>query len=115
MLWSGCFVLAVRSYTLETPPTAPRPQAECGARTDRIMDHTGHKNVVMVRVYTRRSDYASAAGTAGWAEGCVVWCGRGNRSGAVAVPALAASGALEGCGALLLGGGLPLVRRHPAH
>jgi integrase len=30
--------------------------AERGARTDRIMDHTGHKNVAMVRVYTRRSD-----------------------------------------------------------
>ncbi len=30
--------------------------AERGARTDRIMDHTGHKSVAMVRVYTRRSD-----------------------------------------------------------
>ena len=30
--------------------------AERGARTDRIMDHTGHKSTAMVRVYTRRSD-----------------------------------------------------------
>ncbi len=37
--------------------------AERGARTDRIMDHTGHKNVAMVRVYTRRSDaFADHAG-----------------------------------------------------
>jgi site-specific recombinase XerD len=30
--------------------------AEKGAHADRIMDHTGHKSVAMVRVYTRRSD-----------------------------------------------------------
>ncbi len=37
--------------------------AERGARTDRIMDHTGHKSVGMVRVYTRRSDaFADHAG-----------------------------------------------------
>ncbi len=37
--------------------------AEHGAKTDRIMDHTGHKSVAMVRVYTRRSDaFADHAG-----------------------------------------------------
>lgn len=30
--------------------------AEHGARVERIMDHTGHKSVAMVRVYTRRAD-----------------------------------------------------------
>jgi integrase len=30
--------------------------AEKGARAERIMDHTGHKSVAMVRVYTRRTD-----------------------------------------------------------
>jgi site-specific recombinase XerD len=30
--------------------------AERGARTERIMDHTGHKSVAMVQVYTRRTD-----------------------------------------------------------
>jgi integrase len=37
--------------------------AERGARTDRIMDHTGHQSAAMVRVYTRRSDaFADHAG-----------------------------------------------------
>jgi integrase len=30
--------------------------AERGARAERIMDHTGHKSVAMIRVYTRRTD-----------------------------------------------------------
>jgi integrase len=30
--------------------------AEKGASTERIMDHTGHRSVAMVRVYTRRAD-----------------------------------------------------------
>ena len=30
--------------------------AEKGATADRIMDHTGHRSVAMVRVYTRRAD-----------------------------------------------------------
>ena len=30
--------------------------AERGKRTERIMDHTGHKSVAMVRTYTRRVD-----------------------------------------------------------
>jgi integrase len=30
--------------------------AERGAKTERIMDHTGHKSVAMVRVYARRVD-----------------------------------------------------------
>jgi hypothetical protein len=29
--------------------------AERGARAERIMDHTGHRSVAMVRVYTRRA------------------------------------------------------------
>ena len=37
--------------------------AEKGASAERIMDHTGHKSVAMVRVYTRRSDaFADHAG-----------------------------------------------------
>ena len=37
--------------------------AERGKRAERIMDHTGHKSVAMVRVYTRRSDaFADHAG-----------------------------------------------------
>ncbi len=37
--------------------------AEKGATADRIMDHTGHRSVAMVRVYTRRADaFASHAG-----------------------------------------------------
>ena len=37
--------------------------ADRGARLERIMDHTGHKSVSMVRVYTRRSDaFADHAG-----------------------------------------------------
>ncbi len=30
--------------------------AEKGATAERIMDHTGHKSIGMVRVYTRRAD-----------------------------------------------------------
>jgi site-specific recombinase XerD len=38
--------------------------AERGARAERIMDHTGHRSVVMVRVYTRRADaFADHAGS----------------------------------------------------
>ena len=34
-----------------------------GARAERIMDHTGHASVAMVRVYTRRADaFADHAG-----------------------------------------------------
>ena len=37
--------------------------AEKGATAERIMDHTGHKSVAMVRVYTRRVDaFADHAG-----------------------------------------------------
>ena len=37
--------------------------AERGAKAERIMDHTGHQSVAMVRVYTRRSDaFADHAG-----------------------------------------------------
>jgi integrase len=37
--------------------------AERGARAERIMDHTGHRSVAMVRVYTRRADaFADHAG-----------------------------------------------------
>ena len=37
--------------------------AEKGATADCIMDHTGHRSVVMVRVYTRRADaFADHAG-----------------------------------------------------
>ena len=37
--------------------------AERGARLERIMDHTGHKSVAMVRAYTRRADaFADHAG-----------------------------------------------------
>jgi site-specific recombinase XerD len=37
--------------------------AEKGATADRIMDHTGHKSVAMVRTYTRRADaFANHAG-----------------------------------------------------
>jgi integrase len=37
--------------------------AERGAKTERFMDHTGHKSVAMVRVYTRRVDsFAEHAG-----------------------------------------------------
>ena len=37
--------------------------AEKGATADRIMDHTGHRSVAMVRVYTRRADgFADHAG-----------------------------------------------------
>ena len=37
--------------------------AERGATSERIMDHTGHQSVAMVRVYTRRSDaFADHAG-----------------------------------------------------
>ena len=37
--------------------------AERGAKTDRIMDHTGHQSAAMVRIYTRRSDaFADYAG-----------------------------------------------------
>jgi len=37
--------------------------AEKGATAERIMDHTGHKSVAMVRTYTRRSDaFADHAG-----------------------------------------------------
>ena len=37
--------------------------AERGKRAERIMDHTGHQSVAMVRVYTRRSDaFADHAG-----------------------------------------------------
>lgn len=37
--------------------------AERGRRAERIMDHTGHRSVAMVRVYTRRSDaFADHAG-----------------------------------------------------
>jgi site-specific recombinase XerD len=38
--------------------------AERGARAERIMDHTGHRSVAMVRVYTRRADaFADHAGS----------------------------------------------------
>jgi site-specific recombinase XerD len=38
--------------------------AERGARAERIMDHTGHRSVAMVRIYTRRADaFADHAGT----------------------------------------------------
>ena len=30
--------------------------AERGARAERIMDHSGHRSVAMIRVYTRRVD-----------------------------------------------------------
>jgi len=30
--------------------------AERGARAERIADHTGHRSLAMVRVYTRRAD-----------------------------------------------------------
>jgi len=37
--------------------------AERGARAERIMDHTGHRSVAMLRVYTRRADaFADHAG-----------------------------------------------------
>jgi hypothetical protein len=37
--------------------------AERGARAERIMDHTGHRSVAMVRVYARRADaFADHAG-----------------------------------------------------
>ncbi len=37
--------------------------AEKGATADRIMDHTGHRSVAMVRIYTRRADaFADHAG-----------------------------------------------------
>ncbi len=37
--------------------------AEKGATADRIIDHTGHRSVAMVRVYTRRADaFADHAG-----------------------------------------------------
>ncbi len=37
--------------------------AERGAKAERIMDHTGHQSVGMIRVYTRRSDaFADHAG-----------------------------------------------------
>jgi integrase len=37
--------------------------AERGAIADRVIDHTGHKSIGMVRVYTRRSDaFADHAG-----------------------------------------------------
>ena len=37
--------------------------AERGAKAGRIMDHTGHQSVAMVRVYPRRSDaFADHAG-----------------------------------------------------
>jgi len=37
--------------------------AEKGAAADRIMDHTGHKSVTMVRTNTRRTDaFANHAG-----------------------------------------------------
>jgi hypothetical protein len=41
-----------------------RPVAERGARVERIADHTGHRSVAMVRVYTRRADaFADHAGS----------------------------------------------------
>ena len=37
--------------------------AERGRRAERIMDHTGHRSVAMVRTYTRRADaFADHAG-----------------------------------------------------
>ena len=37
--------------------------AERGKRAERIMDHTGHASVAMVRIYTRRADtFADHAG-----------------------------------------------------
>ncbi len=37
--------------------------AEKGAAADRIMDHTGHRSVAMVRVYVRRAEsFADHAG-----------------------------------------------------
>ena len=37
--------------------------AERGASAERIMEHTGHQSVAMIRVYTRRSDvFADHAG-----------------------------------------------------
>ena len=37
--------------------------AERGKRAERIMDHTGHQSVAMVRIYTRRADaFADHAG-----------------------------------------------------
>ena len=66
--------------------------AEKGATADRIMDHTGHRSVAMVRVYTRRADAfadhaalePSETGRSGAAE--IEW-GLGCFAGALAHPA----------------------------
>ena len=53
--------LGGHSLRAEFVPSA----AERGAKSQRIMDHTGHQSVGMIRVYTRRSDAFADHGGAG--------------------------------------------------